>query len=78
MTVDDYFLFRGSDGNREAYFARIGKNNQIWAMLLEKAWAKMKGSYAQTNGGFVVSGLRMLTGAPTFTYQLSDLGLSDS
>lgn len=40
----------------------------MWAPILEKAWAKVKGNYGQTSGGFVVSGLRALTGAPTFTY----------
>jgi len=50
----------------------------MWATVLEKAWAKAKGNYAQTNGGFVVSGLRALTGAPTFTYALSSYGLSEA
>jgi len=40
----------------------------MWAPILEKAWAKIKGNYAQVNGGFVVSGLRSLIGSPTFTY----------
>jgi len=74
ITVDDKLLFE--DG--ALLYAQPGDNGAMWAPLLEKAWAKMKGSYAQTNGGFVVSGLRMLTGAPTFTYQLSDFGLSES
>ena len=44
----------------------------MWAAILEKAWAKAKGSYGQANGGFVVNGLRAVTGAPVFTYVLSD------
>jgi len=48
----------------------------MWAPILEKAWAKIKGNYAQANGGFVVSGLRSLIGSPTFTYTVSTAGLS--
>lgn len=44
----------------------------MWASILEKAWAKAKGTYGQASGGFVVSGLRAVTGAPVFTYILSD------
>lgn len=48
----------------------------MWGPILEKAWAKIKGNYAQANGGFVVSGLRSLTGVPTFTYYVSTAGFS--
>ena len=46
----------------------MADNGSMWAPILEKAWAKVKGNYAQTDGGFVVSGLRSLTGVPVFTY----------
>lgn len=39
-----------------------------WPALMEKAFAKVKGSYAAANGGFVETGIRSLTGAPVFTY----------
>lgn len=48
----------------------------MWAPILEKAWAKVKGTYGQTNGGFVVNGLRTLTNAPVFTYALASAGLT--
>lgn len=47
---------------------KVADNGSMWAPILEKAWAKVKGNYAQTDGGFVVNGLRSLTGVPTFTY----------
>lgn len=52
----------------------------MWAAILEKAWAKAKGAYGQANGGFVVSGLRAVTGAPVFTYVLrgSDYSLTST
>jgi hypothetical protein len=48
----------------------------MWAPIIEKAWAKVKGTYAQADAGFVVSGLRALTGVPTFTYSISSVGTS--
>ena len=37
-------------------------------MLLEKAWAKMKGTYTHADGGFVENGLRALIGCPVMSY----------
>jgi hypothetical protein len=64
VTVDDKLLFDGTS----LKYMYASDNGAMWATILEKAWAKAKGNYAQTNGGFVVNGLRALTGAPTFTY----------
>jgi hypothetical protein len=43
----------------------------MWAPILEKAWAKMKGSYTNADGGLITNGLRSLTGAPVFKYSSS-------
>lgn len=40
---------------------------QIWAPLVEKAYAKAHGSYQMLSGGFIQEGLQDLTGAPTET-----------
>lgn len=64
VDVDDKLLFENGD----LKYMNMADNGSIWAAILEKAWAKVKGNYAQTNGGFVVSGLRAVTGAPVFTY----------
>mmetsp|Transcript_19106 Transcript_19106/g.29295 ORF Transcript_19106/g.29295 Transcript_19106/m.29295 type:complete len:120 (-) Transcript_19106:503-862(-) len=47
-------------------------NNEIWAMILEKAYAKVHGSYYLLNGGFVNEALQDLTGCPTSCYNLKD------
>lgn len=63
---------RDDESVREAYFGRIGKNKQYWAMLLEKAWAKVRGNYESANGGFVETGLRSLVGCPVISYSTKD------
>lgn len=45
----------------------------MWAALAEKAWAKIKGSYDISDGGFVQTGLRSLTGVPVFSYKAVDI-----
>ena len=40
----------------------------MWAPILEKAWAKVKGSYEGSGWGYYASGIRSLTGAPNFMY----------
>ena len=64
VNVDDKLLFE----NGSIKYMQVADNGSMWAAILEKAWAKAKGNYAQTDGGFVVSGLRSITGAPVFTY----------
>ena len=38
--------------------------NELWVILLEKAWAKMYGCYKQIEAGFPEEPLHDLTGAP--------------
>ena len=70
VTVDEKLLF--DTINDEPVHMNPADNGAMWAVIMEKAWAKAKGSYGQANGGFVVSGLRAVTGAPTFTYILDE------
>ena len=45
----------------------------MWSTIIEKAWAKIAGSYENANGGFLENGLRSLSGAPVFTYENEDI-----
>ena len=46
----------------------------MWAPLLEKAWAKVHGSYTYSaDPGFVQNGIRAIAGIPVFTYDATDL-----
>eukprot|EP00347_Sterkiella_histriomuscorum_P016663 403352333 len=45
-----------------AFSKAIG--NELWVPLMEKAWAKLHGSYDRVEAGFAENALRDLTGAP--------------
>ncbi|CAI5442119.1 unnamed protein product [Caenorhabditis angaria] len=59
IIVDDYLPCY--EGNEMAM--AVGRRNQLWVPLIEKAAAKAVGSYAMLHGALVTQGLSMLTGA---------------
>ena len=68
VTVDDMFP---CEPNGNPIFSGC-VNNEIWVMILEKAYAKVHGSYFLLKGGFVNEALLDLTGLPTSCYNLKD------
>lgn len=60
VVVDDFFPSYPKGG---PVYAR-GHNNELWVMLLEKAYAKLRGSYATLCGGRMYAAMIDLTGAP--------------
>jgi hypothetical protein len=80
VAIDDNLLFYNgvdSNGARMLYFTSPdATNTAMWAPLLEKAWAKVKGNYVTVDGGFLVEGVRALTGVPAFTYDANSVGKS--
>ena len=61
VMVDDIFL---TDGNRMC-FAQC-KNGELWVPLIEKAWAKVLGSYTRIDRAFLeCEVMHTLTGSPS-------------
>jgi len=48
-----------------------GRGRQLWVPLIEKACAKVAGSYSAIEGGNIAEGLRMLTGAPVTSLHIA-------
>jgi hypothetical protein len=62
IILDDFFPY--DKAGKAWKFAKTDQN-EIWVLLLEKAWAKICGTYAKTIAGHTGDALRTLTGAPT-------------
>lgn len=60
VIVDDYLPI---DENGNVAFAS-SKTQEIWVSLLEKAWAKLHGSYARIEGGCPYFAYSQLCGLP--------------
>ena len=56
-----------TSGNNGEYVFKYAKSvdSQLWAPLLEKAYAKIHGSYKAISGGWIAEALFDLTGWPT-------------
>ena len=60
--IDDYLPYNTLSRN---FAFALPNNNELWAMLLEKAWAKLNGGYSNIIGGIVSEPVSALTGFPT-------------
>lgn len=69
VSVDDRLPVYEYWGTQQLIFTKPA-DGTMWAPLIEKAWAKVKGTYLQTDGGFNANGLRSITGAPVEFQQL--------
>ena len=67
VLLDDFFPC--SKKTRVPIFAKPN-GPELWAMLLEKAWAKINGGYLNITGGFASEVLSVLTSFPIETIKL--------
>ena len=72
--VDDYFLY--DPRARDFAYARPN-NNELWAMILEKVWAKVNGGFTNIIGGVVSEPISALTGFPTDTIYHDEIDPDD-
>ena len=91
VVVDDFFpckehqgcdqSFQVAPDQDQRYYSPVfsySKTNDIWVMVLEKAWAKIHGGYMNISVGTAGEALRDLTGAPTRTYFTDEIGVGNS
>ena len=62
VILDDLIPVKPGSGRDIAFNYTL--TNELWVILLEKAWAKVHGGYMNTDGGIIREALRDLTGAP--------------
>ena len=73
VSIDDKLLFRNS-ANPQLVFAQADTSGTVlWGPLFEKAWAKIKGSFATSAGGLLDTGLASFVGVPIFRYDTATI-----
>ena len=70
IILDDLFPCYNDDKNLS--FAK-GNGNELWVLLIEKAWAKLYTSFAKIEAGLTREALHDLTGAPTKYFYISEM-----
>ena len=70
VIVDDHLPVRKSDGQPAFATCRDG---ELWVSLLEKAWAKLHGTYARIEGGLPCFAASHIMGVPSESYKHCEL-----
>ncbi|KIY72958.1 cysteine proteinase [Cylindrobasidium torrendii FP15055 ss-10] len=60
-------------GSRSLYFAKSGTDGETWVPLIEKAYAKLHGSYASIEGGMPSDAIEDLTGGVSLLTSVKDI-----
>jgi len=69
VEVDDKLLYSNKTKFAKLKFAQPSDSNLMWGPILEKAWAKLRGSYENADAGLLSNGIRSVTGAPVYAYE---------
>uniref|UniRef100_A0A1I7ZVS7 Calpain catalytic domain-containing protein n=1 Tax=Steinernema glaseri TaxID=37863 RepID=A0A1I7ZVS7_9BILA len=72
VVLDDFFPCYST--NNSMVFS-VGRRNQLWVPLIEKALAKQLGNYVALRAGRSLEGLAYLTGAPCVLLDIEDQSL---
>ena len=67
IIVDDYLPCK----NGKPCFSR-SNGEELWVLILEKAWAKVHGSYERIESGMTYLTVRDLTGSPGNVYNIEN------
>ena len=76
MVVDDYLPVNdsGTFGEKNLVYLQNSESsigNEFWAALLEKAYAKLHGSYQKIDGGFTGDSMEDFSGGLSERYMLT-------
>ena len=74
VIVDDYLPVEKR--TKRPVYAQ-SKGNEIWVMLLEKAWAKVNGGYVNIISGLPCEALEFLTGLGSLAYDTENMDVDD-
>lgn len=73
VIVDDLIpAVRGTGGRFRPAFAHSGSGRSLWPAIVEKAYAKLCGSYQAVTGGYVHVGMAEMTGGVAERLDLFD------
>eukprot|EP00945_MAST-04E_sp_MAST-4E-sp1_P004352 g4352.t1 len=64
VTIDDRFPCTSKENPTPMFTKPNPRGGELWTMLLEKAFAKLCGSYGSLEGGYSLWGLHVMTGDP--------------
>ena len=65
VVIDDHFPWDSRPEKDCWFFSRDTSENEIWVQIMEKAFAKVFGSYEVCEGGKPYQAFLMLTGFPS-------------
>ena len=68
ILIDDFFAYFKDKKNLSSYYSSSFDKSELWVSLIEKAWAKLKGSYLNANKDRAKYAFEALTGAYTKYY----------
>ena len=71
VCIDDYFV------TKQCKIVYAKANDHVtWVPLVEKAYAKVHGSFKNIEGGKAYEAMRDLTGAPAYLYDINQANLA--